>query len=56
MRIVLDIPDLTVCGFFNYVYYTNTGPSMAVRQIGTDEMRDNNLIKVDPKPLKGADE
>jgi len=29
MRITIEIPDTTACAFFDYVYYTNTGMSMA---------------------------
>ena len=52
MKIVIEIPDTTSCAFLNYVYYTNTGMSMASRQIDTDEIQSNTVIICNPKTLE----
>ena len=47
MKITIEIPDKTVCAFFDYVYYTNTGMSMASKQIGTDDIHSREVIVCD---------
>ena len=47
MKISIEIPDTTVCAFFDYVYYTNTGMSMASKQIGTDDIQSGEVIVCD---------
>jgi hypothetical protein len=47
MKITIEIPNTTVCAFFDYVYYTNTGMSMASRQICTDEIQKGEVIVCD---------
>lgn len=48
MKITLDIPNETICGFYNYVYWTETGLAMGVKQMGSDELKDGNVLKVEP--------
>ena len=52
MKITIEIPDTTSCAFLNYVYSTNTGMSMASRQIDTDEIQSNTVIICNPKTLE----
>lgn len=47
MKITIEIPDTTVCAFFDYVYYTNTGMSMASKQISTDDIQGGEVIVCD---------
>ena len=49
MKITIEIPDTTACAFLNYVYYTNTGMSIASRQIGTDEIQSDKVIVCNPE-------
>ena len=44
MKITIEIPNTTVCAFFDYVYYTNEGMSMASKQIGTDDIHSGKVI------------
>lgn len=48
MKITMEIPDTTACAFLNYVYCTNTGMSMASRQIGTDDIQSGKVIVCNP--------
>ena len=52
MKITIEIFDTISCAFLNYVYYTNTGMSMASRQIDTDEIQSNTVIICNPKTLE----
>lgn len=54
MRITLDVPDTTLCAFANYIFSTDTGMSMGVRSIDTEEMSDGNVIKAEP--YKGGED
>ena len=54
MRIILDVPDTTLCAFVNYIFHTDTGMKMGVRSIQTEELSDGNVIKVEP--YKGGEE
>lgn len=44
MKITIEIPDTTVCAFFDYVFYTNTEMSMACKQICTDDIQSGEVI------------
>lgn len=56
MKITLDIPDMTTCAFFNYVYMNKDSYnlSMGVKSLVSDDLVDGNEIKVDPD--KGGDD
>ena len=58
MKITIEIPDTTVCAFFDYVFSTNTGMSMASKQIGTDDIQSGEVIacNTDHPTEKGGDE
>lgn len=47
MRITIEIPDTTACAFFDYIYYTNTGMSMASKRICTDDIQSGEIIVCD---------
>lgn len=55
MRITLDIPDSTVCAFFDFVHYTDgyRGMAMQGHSIGSDELYDGAEIVI--KQEDGAD-
>ena len=44
MKITIEIPDTTVCAFFDYVFYTSAGMSMASKQICTDDIKSGEAI------------
>ena len=46
MKITLDIPDTTVCAFFDFVYYTNNGMAMQGHSIPSDELFDGSEIEI----------
>lgn len=48
MKITIEIPDTTVCAFFDYVFQTSTGMSMASKQIGTDDIQSGEVIVCNP--------
>ena len=54
MRIILDVPDTTLCAFVNYIFSTDTGMSMGVRSIETEELSNGNVVKAEP--YKGGEE
>ena len=39
MKIVIDVPDMTVCVFANYISYTATGIKMGCKSLSTDELK-----------------
>lgn len=39
MKITVELPEGTVCGFINYVFHTDNGMSMGCRSIDTDALR-----------------
>ena len=48
MKIILDIPDTTICAFFDFVfadYYS--GLMMQGHSIKTDELHEGAVIKID---------
>ena len=44
MKITVEIPDTTACVFIDYVFYENTGMSMASKPIDTDDLRSGKVI------------
>lgn len=46
MKITLEIPDGTICAFFDSVVNTDTGLMMFSHQIGSDNLKDGNTIKL----------
>ena len=46
MRITLEIPDTTVCAFFDFIRYTNSGMTMQGHSIPSDEMYDGAVILI----------
>ena len=57
MKITLDIPDSTVCAFFNFIYYTTncSGMLMQGHSIETDDMYDGAEIKIERKEKGESD-
>jgi len=55
MKITLDIPDTTICAFFNYVLVNEDthGMTMSVIGLNSDDLVDGSEIKV--VPYKGGD-
>ena len=47
MKITIEIPDTTVCAFFDYVYYTDTDMHIAIKQIRTDDIQSGKVIVCD---------
>ena len=56
MKITIEIPDTTVCAFFDYVYYTSVGMCMASKQIGTDDIQNGYVVCQIDKTEKGGAE
>lgn len=46
MRITLEIPDTTVCAFFDFIRYTTTGMTMQGHSIPSDELYDGSVILI----------
>lgn len=48
MKIILDIPDTTICAFFDIVRYENAfdGMTMQSHPISSDELYDGSEIKI----------
>ena len=38
MKIIVEVPDMTVCVFVNYLSYTGTGMEMGCKSIATDDL------------------
>lgn len=53
MKLVLELPDKTMCAFVNYIYCTSDGMSMGVTQIDGDDLLDGKKIC---KGAKGYEE
>ena len=49
MTITLNIPDTTVCAFFDFIRFTNTGALMQGHSITSDEMFDGSVINIEAK-------
>lgn len=46
MKITLEISDGMRCGFFSGVEQTESGLQMVSFQIGSDDLKDGNIIKL----------
>ena len=46
MKITLEIPDGTICAFFDSVVNTDTGLMMFSHQLGSNDLKDGNTIKL----------
>lgn len=46
MKIILDIPDTTMCAFFDFVYATDTGLNMQGHSIDSSRLFDGSEIKI----------
>ena len=46
MKITLDIPDTTICAFFDFVYYTKNGMAMQCHSIDSSELCDGSEINI----------
>ena len=53
MKVTLDIPDTTVCAFFDFVHYTSTGMAMQGHSIPSDELFDGAEIVIEQKDGDG---
>ena len=53
MKLVLELPDNTMCCFVNYIYCTATGMNMGVTQVDGDDLLDGKKIC---KGAKGYEE
>ena len=50
MKITLDIPDTTICAFFDFIRITDTGRlTMQGHSIETDSLKDGAVIKIEGK-------
>lgn len=47
MKITIELPERAVCAFLNYIYRTDTGMSMGVKQIGTDDIKRGKVLVCD---------
>ena len=43
MKVMIEIPDTTVCAFINYVFYENNGLSMGAKSIDTDDIEKSKV-------------
>ena len=55
MRLILDIPNGIICGFFNGVEYTNTGLQLVSYQLSSNYFTGGNAIKLSREQKEGAD-
>lgn len=55
MKITLEIPDYTLCAFYNYIQYKPSGLSMGVKSLNSDDLYDGAEIKVDPDNEEGVE-
>ena len=55
MKIELEIPDGTLCAFFDFVYRDEWGCSMKMQghSISSDELYDGAEIKIEPAGIGG---
>ena len=54
MKITLDIPDDTICAFFNFVRGDWSGLSMQSHPIPNNELKDGEIIKIDIRKEMGC--
>ena len=52
MKVTLEIPKELICGFFNYVFFTETGLALGVKQIAGEDLKDGNLLEVKAEAVK----
>lgn len=52
MKVTLDIPDGIICAFLNGVEYTDTGMQMFSYQLGSDDLKGGNTVKL-PRKTEG---
>lgn len=45
MKIMVDVPDMTICVFVNYVSYTASGMEMGCKSITTDELEKIKVVE-----------
>lgn len=55
MKIILNIPDGIIAGFFSGVEYANGGMSLVSYQLGTDDLKDGNVLTL-PRVQEGSNE
>ena len=55
MRITLDIPDGSSGGFFNGVENTGVGLQLVSYQLSSDDLTDDNTVKLPRERKEGAD-
>ena len=55
MKITIELPERAVCAFLNYVYGTDTGMSMGVKQIDTDDIKRGKVLVCDGCEKGGAE-
>ena len=47
MKITIEVPDTTLCGFFSYLFVDeNVGMTMGAKSLGTDEINKAREEKV----------
>lgn len=46
MKITLDIPDTIICGILNCVIVQEAGMALMSCQLGSDDLKDGNTIKL----------
>ena len=47
MIIIVEVPDMTVCAFVNYVSYTSSGMEMGCKSIPTDKLEEAKVKETD---------
>lgn len=55
MKIIVDIPDRTVCAFLNYLVQDPNGLRMCVNSIQSEDLRDGAELKIVPGKLEGGE-
>lgn len=49
MKIVFGMPDNVKALFINYLLFTDSDIRLECKPIGSDELHEGNLIKIEPK-------
>ena len=49
MKVTYELPDDTQLAFLNFVYYTDTGMMMAVKQATREELTSGKVLKFEVK-------
>ena len=55
MKIILEIPDHTICAFFNYIIQTPDGLRTCVNSLQSEDLRDGAKIKIIPAEMEAAE-